>query len=205
MFKLKELTIKLKKLSKNEIDCLLNPSKKYSFRIHELKNIHQDSVRNPTAPLDTPTKTKTVSNIAASIIWKNITNRSETLYLTELVLAKMANFRPWPARINSIYRVGNVLKCYVLFYGTMQIGSVPRSQCVRMSDCGFYLLNAIKEIKLKFKWSLDYEKLSDTQDIQRTVSLIKLTQVQRFLLAVRDMERIQGIPYELSMLKDNSN
>lgn len=66
-------------------------------------------------------------------------------------------------------------------------------------------MEAIKEIKLKFKWSLDYENLSDTQDILRTVALIKLTQVQRFLLAVRDMERMQGIPYELSMVKDNSN
>lgn len=196
-FKPKEFSVKLKKLSKSEIDCLLNPHKRYSLGNGRIQNTANE--QNKTVQLNT--KTKTISCITANVIWKNIANGSEALYPLDLVLAKMGSSRPWPARINSIYRVGNVLKCYVLFFGTMQIGSVPRSQCVRVSDCHTYLINAIREIKSKFKWYLDYEKISATQDIQRTISIIKLTQVQQFLLALRDMERLQGVPYDLSMVK----
>lgn len=198
-FELKEFSIKLKKMTTSEINSLLNSPKKCLVRNRQQKNIETQIVKEKSPPLTT---TNTVSNVTANVIWKNITNRSELLFPTEIVLAKMTGFRPWPARINSVYRVGNVLKCYVLFYGTMQIGSVLRSQCVKIRDCDRYLNSAVNEIKSKFKWSLNYEKISETQDIQRTIAIIKLTQVQKFLLAVRDMERMKGVPYSLSMVRD---
>lgn len=198
-FKSKEFSIKLKKLRKSEIDSLLNPPKRYSLSTGRTRN----TANTKEKTMQSDRKTETISCITSNVIWKNITNGSGALSPLDLVLAKMGASRPWPARINSVYRVGNVLKCYVLFFGTMQIGSVPRSQCVKVSDCDVYLINAIREIKSKFKWSLDYEKMSETQDIQRTIAIIKLTQVQKFLLALRDMERLQGVPYSLSILAKN--
>lgn len=199
-FKLKDLSIRIKKLSKSEIESLLNPPKNYSLRSGQVKN-KKSIVKKKIE--QSVTKTKQIATITSSVIWKNLTNSSDTLHPlhpTDIVLAKMGTFRPWPARVNSTYRVGNVIKCYVLFYGTMQIGSVLRSDCVKVCDCNVYLSTAVNEIKSKFKWFLDYEYLSATQDIQRSIAIIKLTQVQKFLLAVRDMERFYGVPNNLSMI-----
>lgn len=201
-FKLKDLSIRLKKLSESEIESLLNPPKKYSLRNRRVE-IKKPIVKRKIE--ESTTKTKQIATITSSVIWKNLTSSSNTLlplHPTDIVLAKMGTFRPWPARVNSTYRVGNVVKCYVLFYGTMQIGSVLRSECVKVCDCNLYLSTAINEIKSKFKWSLDYDYLSATQDIQRSIAIIKLTQVQKFFLAVRDMERLCGVPNDVSMIKE---
>lgn len=106
IFKLKEFSIKLKKMTTSEIISLMNPPKKRLIRNRQKANIGTEIIEEKSPPL---TGTNTVSNVTASVIWKNITNRSEILYPTEIVLAKMTSFRPWPARINSVYRVGNVL------------------------------------------------------------------------------------------------
>lgn len=82
------------------------------------------------------------------------------------------------------------------FCGTFQIGSVLKSQCVKISDCKEYLLHAVKEIKQKYKWELDYEYMSKADDVERAVGLAKLTQVQKFFLAIRDIEKEKKVPYD---------
>lgn len=196
-FKLKDLTVKIKRLSPSEIESLLGtPTKKYNLRAKK-SHVIQRNVNKVVV------NSKQMVRVSTSnTIWCTLTTRiNEPLYPTEIVLAKMNKYRPWPARINSIYKVGNVVKCYVLFFGTMQIGSVLKSECIKISECDQYLFHAIEEIKAKYNWNLNYEVLSKSKDVERAIVLVKLTQVQKFLLAVRDMECLKKIPYNLSMVR----
>lgn len=112
-FEQKSLTIKLKRLSPNDINLLLNPPKlsKYNLRSHNQasKLIVENSVISVNE--------KQLATISKSnLIWNQIINRSnEDFHPTQLILAKMSHFRPWPARINSVFKVGNVEKCNVFF------------------------------------------------------------------------------------------
>lgn len=193
----RELCIKLKRLSPIEIEKLTKtPAQRYNLRMRVIQTtqakINKDCVSS---------EKKLASLSRANEIWSDLVNRQYELYPSEIILAKMNNFRPWPARVNSIYKVSGVLKCYVSFFGTNQIGSVLKNQCVSANDCHLYLFHAVKEIKTKYRWDLDYERLSQTNELERSIALAKLTQVQTFLLAVRDMERVRGIPFDLSVLK----
>lgn len=200
-YKLKDFSINLYRLNSDEIQKYLHPpAKKYFLR--SKKTEPKENIANTSCNKNIGKEKKQVATISAvNVIWKELTNQSNDLQRNYIVLAKMGNFRPWPARINSIYVVGNVIKCYVLFYGTLQIGSVLKSQCVRVSECDSFLLHTIKDIKRKYNWDLDYETLAKTDDLERTIAIQKLTLVQKFLLAVRDIENLQQIPYELSMLQ----
>lgn len=91
------------------------------------------------------------------------------------------------------------MQCF--FYGTMQIGSVLKSQCAKISDCDVFLFHTINDIKKKNRWDLDYESLTKTSDLERASALVNLTQVQKFLLALRDVECLQKIPYNHSIIK----
>lgn len=113
----------------------------------------------------------------------------------------MNTYRPWPARINTMYKVGDSYKCYVLFFGTSQIGSVLMSQCVSFSNCSSYLSLELKQLKGKYKWNLDYDYIAASSDDDRDRKVNKLTQVQKFFLALREVERIYNIPDSRSMLK----
>lgn len=120
----------------------------------------------------------------ANRIWEKLTAQQYLLGPGVTVLAKMNSFGPWPARVNTIYKVGDVLKCYVLFYGTFQIGSVLKNQCVNIRDCDSYLLHAVDQIKQTYKWELNYDKIAESVDNERSKQITKLTQVQKFLLAI---------------------
>lgn len=91
-----------------------------------------------------------------------------------------------------------------MFYGTFQIGSVCKNQCVSIDDCQQYLFYAVQEIKNKYKWQIDYEKLAETNDLERAKALLKLTQTQKFMLALRDIERLHEVPYDLSVTRSES-
>lgn len=199
--KLRELTIRLKRFSPDELQSLLKmPEKKYHLRP---RNAQARQVqKQQTSRISEPVKSRKIVNISASnAIWNSLTDETHQFYPSDIVLAKMGNFRPWPARINSIYKVGTVVKCYVLFYGTFQIGSVLKSQCVKLSVCDQYLFHTVKEIKSKFKWDrVDYESISKSDDAQRASALVKLTQIQKLFLAIRDIEREKKVPYNRSMV-----
>lgn len=205
-YKFKECSIKLNRLSQSEIQSHLQPS---SLSSSSKYNLRQKKVQKnapiPCTSIQVNVNERQVAVVPKSnVIWRDLLKQTYDFRPTDIVLAKMANFRPWPARINSIYKVGNVLKCYVLFYGTHQIGSVLKSQCVKFDACDLFLLNTIDEIKTKYNCNLDYEKLSDTEDMGRALAIQKLTQVQKFLLAIRDAERLRHIPLNLSMLQSVS-
>lgn len=196
----RDITIKLNRLSKSEIELHTKPKavNKYNLRLRTEKphTEHKTSVRGSTS-------NKIVAVSTANVIWNELVscNEKKAIYPSEIVLARMNTFRPWPARVNSIYKLGNVTKCYVLFFGTMQIGSVLKSQCVKLSECDQFLFHTVREIKAKFRWNLDYESLSKTDDIERAVSIQKLTQVQKLFLALRDIERLRCVPYSISMVR----
>lgn len=113
----------------------------------------------------------------------------------------MSKYRPWPARINTIYKVGDIVKCFVSFFGTLQIGSVLKKDCVSFSQCDLYLSSTIGEIKKKYKWVKDYDRIAESSDLQRAQELAKLTQIQKFILALREIEKLHKIPLDRSMVK----
>lgn len=208
-YRLKEFNIEVKRLSENEIRLLSRP-KKYNLRFRvekiatntrdnplQLSNTGEKNVENQMQRV--PTHLKTIAT--SKIIWNELSNRHYEFHPTELVLARMNTFRPWPAKINSVYKVGNVFKCCVLFFGTYQLGSVLKSECVKFNDSHLYLLHSVREIKQKFKWNLDYEQLSKTGEKDRICALSKLTQVLKFFLSIRDIEQTQNIPYEHSIIQ----
>lgn len=163
---MKEFTIRLKRFSSIELQSLLQtPTKKYNLRSRHIK-------KNETQMHQQTVKSKQIVNVSVSnSIWHTLTSHTYQLYPTNIVLAKMASFRPWPARINSIYTVGKITKCYVLFYRTFQIGSVLKSQCVRIGECEQYLFHTVKEIKSKYKWDCDYECISKLDYVQKNCFL----------------------------------
>lgn len=193
-YNIRDVSVNLKRLSPEEINILIRP--KILCSTNKISNAPITVNRCVEKKITLPVKKIALANI----IWKQLTSNIYDFMPTEIVLAKMNTFRPWPARINSIYQVGDITKCYVMFFGTYQIGSVSKRECVKISDCSTYICHAVKEIKQKFKWMLDYEQLTSTNEEDRILALAKLTQAQKFLLSIRDMERIQNIPYDLSVI-----
>lgn len=197
-YKLREFSIKLKRISDTELQKYMQPK---ATRYH-LRHRTADKNSSSKSIIQSNPNNKTVAVVSTSnVIWRDLINGSHVFRPTDIVLAKMGNFRPWPARINSVYKVGNVVKCYVLFYGTLQIGSVLQNHCVRVSECDLYIFHAVDEIKKKYNWRLDFELLSKTDGTERAIALLKLTQVQKFLLALRDIENLRQVPYELSIVR----
>lgn len=185
-YSIKECSIKLHRINVSQQNKKLN---KYNLR----------SAKNLTSVIAIPVREKKVAiSFESNTIWNSLVGHEYLLAPSVIVLAKMNNYRPWPARINTIYKVGNQMKCFVLFYGTFQIGSVLKEQCVSVENCGIYLAQAVAEIKLKFKWKLNYDEISKCES-NRAEKIAKLTQVQKFLLAVRDVERLNNVPLELSL------
>lgn len=151
---LKECSIKVQKLSQHEINSFLQP-KKYNLR-DRAEKITVQSTSQPVEKGLQSVHTTSLKKVATSqVIWHQLTNRQYEFHPTEIVLAKMNKYRPWPAKINSVYKVKNVIKCCVLFFGTFQLGSVLKSDCVKIGDCDFYLLHAVREIKEKYNWNLN--------------------------------------------------
>lgn len=184
-------------------DCFINleriksdqnviPKKRIRYNLRSNKNVEE-----PPLAIVPVREKKLVIVCESNRIWNELISREYLLAPGVIVIAKMNKFRPWPARINTIYRVGDVLKCFVLFYGTFQIGSVSKGECVSIEECGLYLSTVVKEIKDKFKWKLDYEKIANEN--HRAQELCNLTQVQQFLLAIRDIERLKKVPLEHSL------
>lgn len=198
-YKITECTIKLERLTKVEINKYLSNSLASQYSLRQ-RNVSKTIPNIPK--LSNVDEKRLVKVSQSNLIWRELSSLNSCVFHpTEIVLAKMDSFRPWPARINSVFKVGNVVKCYVMFYGTLQIGSVLKSQCVRINECDLYLFHAVQEIKNKFKWNLDYESLSKTDDVERAIALQKLTQVQKFLLALREIELIRKIPLKQSMVQ----
>lgn len=149
IYNLKSARIVLKKLSVDEINSLCNP--RYNFRSRAVKSpvIEQRAVVAKTKRNENHQTIQLVS----SNMWKDLLNKNNSILRSGVyVMAKMESYRPWPARINSIYSVNKELKCFVMFFGTFQIGSVSMKNCVCFSDCGEYLLNEINQLKAKYKW-----------------------------------------------------
>lgn len=61
------------------------------------------------------------------------------------------------------------------------------------------MLHAINEIKQRYKFEKNYDHIATKNENDRANDVIKLTQVQKFLLAVRDVEIIYGVSIEKSM------
>lgn len=74
-----------------------------------------------------------------------------------------------------------------------------KKDCVPIGDCNLYLSRVVKDIQSKNNWRKDYDKISESTDIERAYELLKFIQIQKFLLAVRDVEKLKNIPYEQSM------
>lgn len=190
-FGIKDCVVKIDRLTGDQTQKM---KKCQRYALRSRKNI------DSTPPLTLiPVIEKKISILSkTSIIWNELTNREYVLLPGAIVLAKMNKFRPWPARINTIYRVGGTLKCFVLFYGTFQIGSVLTK------ECDSYLLHAVNEIKAKYKWKINYDEIAESSEDERIQKVVKLTQIQRFFLALRDIEKLHGIPYERSMIRGDT-
>lgn len=199
-FGIKECFIKLDRVS--SLDRVSVPVMRKNINVSESKpNLRPRKKKSTVLSIPVkPVSEKRIVNVCQSNkIWNDLISREYTLAPGVIVLAKMTSFRPWPARINTVYRVGNTLKCFVLFYGTLQIGSVSENQCVGIEHCATYLSHAVKDIKNKNKWKLNYDDLSKSDDSNRASKIVKLTQVQKFLLAIRDIEVLRKVPIELSL------
>lgn len=191
--KLKSCFVKIKKLSSNEISALLK---------NACDSISKNQNSSVLSSKETIINSKKTSALAftSSVIWNSLTTKHFNLTPGVIVFAKLKSYRPWPARINSIYKVGNEIKCYVSFYGTSEIGSVLKNHCVDFNDCVDYLFHTVRELKAKYKWKADYEKISKIDDyIERAKAISGLTQVQKFFVAIRDVERLKKVPYNLSL------
>lgn len=169
------------------------------FSRYELRN------RNILPKCEKPVKPKNENRKVAIVsqsnkIWSDLTKVDYNLMPGVHVLAKMSCFQPWPARINSVYIVNNEIKCYVFFYGTDQIGSVLKKNCVPFIECTQYIFNVLKDIKIKNKWQLDYQQLSQLNDHDKTKAIAKLTRIQQFLLSLRELEALYDVPYKDSIV-----
>lgn len=109
---------KTKKLFKKYAikDCFINlerinsdqnvkPKKRIRYNLRSNKNVDE----TPLAIVPVKEK-KLVIVCESNRIWNELICREYLLAPGVIVLAKMNKFRPWPARINTIYRVGDVLK-----------------------------------------------------------------------------------------------
>lgn len=187
----KSCFIQLKRLNQIELDEIMKP--RYNLRTRNKKNL--DMIK--------PVKknnTKLVRMSNSNKIWLDLSAKHYKHHIGSIVLAKMNCYRPWPAKINSIYSVNRVVKVFVFFYGTEQIGSVSEVDCIPFSEAKEYLFHALNEIKEKYKWKIDYDKILCSSDLQRATSISKLTLVQKFLLSLREVEKIHHIPISSSML-----
>lgn len=196
---IKECVVKINRMNVKQIENLR--TQRYHLRI---RTRNKNDVAKPKPLVMVPVTKQLAIASETCRIWKELTAQQYFLAPSVVVLAKMNSFRPWPARINTIYKVGDIYKCFVLFFGTFQIGSVSKSQCVSIKDCDLYLSNAVREIKEKFKWKLNYDKIAESGDNERSKQIVKLTQAQKFLLAIRDIEKLHNIPYELSLTKNDT-
>lgn len=198
-FGIKDCVVKIDRMN-NSKSQKMKICQRYALRSH--KNIDSTSL-----PLVTMNEKKISIASKSNIIWKELTTREYVLFPGAIVLAKMNKFRPWPARVNTIYRVGNALKCFVLFYGTLQIGSVLTKECVSISDCDSYLLHVVNELKAKYKWKIDYDEISESNENDRIQKVVKLTQTQKKFLALRDIqvlvEKLHKVPYEKSVIRED--
>lgn len=194
-FGIKDCVVKIDRMN-NSKSQKMKICQRYALRSH--KNIDSTSL-----PLVTMNEKKISIASKSNIIWKELTTREYVLFPGAIVLAKMNKFRPWPARVNTIYRVGNALKCFVLFYGTLQIGSVLTKECVSISDCDSYLLHVVNELKAKYKWKIDYDEISESNENDRIQKVVKLTQIQKFFLALREIEKLHKVPYEKSVIRED--
>lgn len=196
VIKVKKFKIIIHRLTNEEIANLST----LKFSRYELRN------RNVLPKCDLKTVKPKNENRKVTIIsqsnkiWSDLTKLEYNLMPGVHVLAKMSCFQPWPARINSVYIVNNEIKCYVLFYGTDQIGSVLKKNCVPFNECGQYTLSVLKDIKRKNKWQLDYQQITQLNDHDKPKAIAKLTRVQQFLLSLRELEILCHIPYEDSIV-----
>lgn len=88
----------------------------------------------------------------------------------QVVLAKMAGYCPWPARIEGFTKNRLRIKCY--FYGTMNRGTV------------------------------DTNKTIPFQNAHEMVRLINIRSPKYFAKGVKELEVEQGVPPELSSLRE---
>lgn len=201
---IKHCVVKINRINMNQIDaCPSNVSRARDVRSKNTSTKHDAC--NSNLIVNTKVNKKEIAIVSQSnAIWNQLISQQYTLGPGVIVLAKMNSYKPWPARINSVYKMGDIYKCYVLFFGTFQIGSVLRSSCVPVGNCDLYLLHAVRDIKKRYKWDIDYDKIAKTDDdTERAVALLKLTQNQKFLLAIRDIEHLNNIPYERSIIQSN--
>lgn len=124
---IKECVVKINRLNVKHLENL-RISKRYNLRTRK------NTANSPPKVVNPVVKQRAIVS-DTSPIWKELTAQQNVFSPGDTVLAKMNTFRPWPARVNTVYKVGEVLKCFVLYYGTFQIGSVLKSQCVRINDC----------------------------------------------------------------------
>lgn len=111
-YKLKECVVQLSRLNTHQI----NSGRRYNLRSQS--NSQSKPSDNKIITIKSKKQVAVVSNV--NIIWNGLISRQYVMCPGVIVLAKMSNYKPWPARINTIYKVGDVLKCFVLFYGTFQ-------------------------------------------------------------------------------------
>lgn len=152
----------------------------------EVKNIRKKKVN----------EIRTVCTVKnANKLWKDLTDLDQRVHINDIVLAKMATFKPWPAKIINIYsKLNNMRAAWVEFLGTFQVGEVNVSQCVPISMCSELLRSYCQGKQKSFE-------ILQRIDIDRNEFLKKLTKQQIYLQAIRDAEVSIELPFELSFLK----
>lgn len=201
-YKIQHCVVKLNKIDVNKLNARSHEISQFddtsSYSLRPRINRDVCLTVNKTNEKRNSSKAKQIAKMSyTNIIWNEISNREYILGPGVIVLAKMNSYKPWPARINTLYKMGEINKCYVFFFGTFQIGS----SCVPVGECDLYLLHAVREIKKRYKWNIDYDKIAKSGDTKRAQALLKLTQNQKFLLALRDIEHLNNIPYEQSVIQ----
>lgn len=134
--KTKSLRISLQRLSKEEIIRLTSevekPLKK-EYNLRQRNPVECDKIKVKKSNTCIAKKDQLVSiNTLFNRCKKDSTKQ---IQINQIVLAKMATYSPWPAKVIEI--INN--KAKVFFFGTNQHGQVKLNDCVAVEKCGLLI------------------------------------------------------------------
>lgn len=213
--KTKELVIVLRKLSAEELAVLTSPkenteeiqTKTQNFhtkietppmkteirRSQRNKNITRDIVESPQiAPISKTPVQKQLKPITplqtANILWQKMIGTQPSIKIGMIVLAKMTNFWPWPARIVGFSKK----KAHVKFFGDLKEGVVDKKLCVPFFDCDAIVYHHVQSISIKQREEYKSKLFDSVDPSLRVHTIIPLKHL--YLQAIRDVEIVLDIP-----------
>lgn len=139
--KTKSLQIILQRLSKEEITKLTSEIKQPFKKEYDLRR-RNIPVQCDKIKIKNPSKcvAKKDQLIPISTLFNRCKKDStKQIEINQIVLAKMATYSPWPAKIVQI--MNN--KAKVFFFGTNQHGQVKVNECVAVEKCGLVISRLI--------------------------------------------------------------